>query len=145
MRRLSLIFLALWVCTGCNKTAGTADKKGNVPNTKESSDDRQISNDLKQLGLAFLNYTSTQKDMNPITSPFVGSLDVLKPYLGEKENPRLVPTLESGKYKIFWNAPAKQRILACEKDAETKGGLVLTRIGSVERMSAEEIQKAIVK
>ena len=137
MRCRILLTVALaMIAVGCGKKKPADPANGGGGST---ADDPTAQNDLKTIGLGFLNYCDATKG-NPFASSMPANAGALEKFMGD--NPTL---LTSGKYKIFWSAPATQTIIACEKDAETTGGWVCMRMGDAQKMTAAEVQSAVAK
>jgi hypothetical protein len=132
------VLCAVVISPGCKKDSASGTTGGGATAT----DDKATSNDLKTIGLAFLNYCDVTKG-NPNTSPLPADISDLEKYLGD--NPAVVSAVKAGKYKVFWSTPTSQKIIACEKDAETKGGWVCFRMGDTQKLTAAEVQKDLAK
>jgi hypothetical protein len=122
--------------------AGCSGKKdGDSPGPATAGKRMVTKNDLMQIGLAYHSYfESFQK--GPLKA------EDLSPLL---ENSKLIGQIKAGDYVVVWGqniakmarAPGgpSQSVLAYEKDAPTKGGLVCLGDGSVQHVSAEEFKK----
>ncbi|HWG42054.1 MAG TPA: hypothetical protein VN688_04655 [Gemmataceae bacterium] len=127
------IFLAALLTTGCGKVKDAAAKT-------------RRSNDLKQLGLLYMNYVDTN-NKGPANAD-----DLMKMTAGDPQAGQVVQAVKSGQYILLWgaNPSAMQRapggssgtILGYEKDVPTSGGQVLMGDGFVKNMTAAEFQSA---
>jgi hypothetical protein len=105
--------------------------------------DQKVSNDLKQLGIAYYSY------YNAVGKAPTGPKD-LEPYY--ERDPKLTQALDSGQYVFLWNVSFRDLIkgggtgattvLAYEKDVPTRGGLVLMGDANVRRMTPQEFTQA---
>jgi hypothetical protein len=126
--RWSLSCLALVAVLGCGKGSG------------DPIHDKKMSNDLKQLGLAYHNYMDAMgKGPN--------KPDDLSPYV--ENDQRLINPLKSGEIVLIYDVKmtdmpdgANNYVLGYAKDVPTKGGLVLRGDASVATMTADEFKKA---
>jgi hypothetical protein len=118
------------------KQAPTAPPAAPAP----ALDRRVMTNDLKAIVLAYHNcLDATRKPP--------GKPDDLAPYL--KDDPKVLNALRAGQYVVLWNSTIQgmvngtsNTILAYEKDAPTKGGVVAMADGVVKTMTAQEFQAA---
>ncbi len=140
--RIALLGLALMVVasTGCNKNGSAVQTAPAVPAVAPEDAEEAAKSDLNRFASGFQSYCDATNG-SPLLKALPANLEPLEKYLGEP----LSATFKTGKYKVFWSARATQMILACEKDAETKGGWICTRHGDVKKMTAAEIQKELGK
>jgi len=103
--------------------------------------DDVTANDLKQIGLAYHNHLDA-------TNKAPAKPEDLAPYF--QNNKRLLDHLKSERIRFIYNVGIKDMvdgtsntILAHERAAPTKGGLVLYGDGSVRKLTVDEIKKAI--
>lgn len=103
--------------------------------------DDVTANDLKQIGLAYHNH-------HDATNKAPAKAKDLAPYF--ENSKRLLDHLESGRIRFIYNVSIRDMvdgtsntILAHVKEAPAKGGLVLYGDGSVRKLTADEIKKAI--
>jgi hypothetical protein len=93
-------------------------------------------NDLKQLGLYYLNFATTGRSPSRLED-----LADLK-----RDLPRVYQAIQDGVYVVYWNAPttaaSSQTVLAYVHDVPTRGGVVLLLDGSVTNMTPQEFQAA---
>jgi hypothetical protein len=93
-------------------------------------------NDLKQIGLYYLNFATTGRSPS-----WLEDLADLK-----RDLPRVYQAIQDGVYVVYWNAPttgaSSQAVLAYVHDVPTRGGMVLLLDGSVTQMSPQEFQAA---
>jgi hypothetical protein len=144
MRVTLLVVAVALAAAGCKKPgSGSAAPAANAGGgAAPAGDEKRVQNDLKTIGLAFLNYCDATKG-NPFTSPVPADFAALERYLGD--DPAVAKAVKDGTYKVFWSAPAAQKIIACERDAEAKGGWVCLRFGDAQKMTAAEVRDAIGK
>jgi hypothetical protein len=100
----------------------------------------QILNDFKQLGLLY--HTTLDTSGKPPAN--LADWKDLK-----KEFPKGYKAIEEGRYVFYFNVSLKDMkagtsntVLAYEKDAPTRGGVVLMGDGSVKTLTADEFAKA---
>jgi hypothetical protein len=105
-----------------------------------AADAAKKSNDLKQIALAYHSFLGKEK--RPPTS-----VEELAPYY--EKDAALTAALKDGTYVVYWNVKllelvsgTSNTVLGYEKDAPTKGGVVVFADGSVKTLSAEEFAKA---
>jgi hypothetical protein len=105
-------------------------------------DTQKVSNDLKRLGTAYVNYCDATGK-----AP-TGPKD-LEPYY--ERDAKLTQALDSGQYVFLWNVSFRDLIkgsgtsatvVAYEKDVPARGGMVLMGDSSVRRMTAQEFAQA---
>jgi hypothetical protein len=103
------------------------------------AEDARTTNDLKQIGLAYHLFIN-DNPRGPTKAEDLG------PYLCN--NKRLIDLLKNEDIYFFYKvgiaqmtAGTSRTILAFEKDAPKKGGLVLMGDGSVKKLSADEFKK----
>ena len=93
-------------------------------------------NDLKQIGLYYLNFATTGRSPSRLEN-----LADLK-----RDLPRVYQAIQDGVYVVYWNAPttgaASQTVLAYVHDVPTRGGVVLLLDSSVVNMTPQEFQAA---
>jgi hypothetical protein len=104
------------------------------------ADDRVQPNDLKQIGLAFHNFVDTKnrgpKDADEL-APFFENSKKLLDHLKTKR----IDFVFGVSLKDLEGTGVSNTIIAHEKDAATRGGLVLFGDTSVRKLSAEEFAK----
>jgi hypothetical protein len=98
------------------------------------------SNQLKQIGLAYHTYADAHRKPP-------SKIEDLAPLY--ENDAKITAAVKDGSFVVFWNAEFQKMtqgtsntILAYEKDAKEKGGLVLMADGSVKTMSAKEFSAA---
>src|SRR5262249_51468966 len=103
-------------------------------------DARTVTNQLKQIGLAYHSYSDANGGKAPTKAEDLG------PYV--ENDARILKALKDD-FVFFYNVRITQMtqgtsntILAHEKGAEKEGGIVLFGDGSVKRLSADEFAKA---
>jgi hypothetical protein len=129
------VFLTLSVALGfCLLLGGQA-------RAQKPDDPTALSNDLKEILLAYHNYIDKNKGSAPAKAADLG------PFL-EK---RALARLENKSVVFVYNVTLKdmiqgssKTILAYEKNAPEKGGMVAYGDGSVKKLTADEFKKAIV-
>jgi hypothetical protein len=129
------VFLTLTVALGfCLLLDGRA-------RAEKADDPKALSNDLKEILLAYHNYGDKNKGSAPTKAADLGS------FL-EK---RALARLEDKSVVFVYGVTLKDMIdgssntiLAFEKDAPEKGGMVAYGDGSVKKLTADEFKKAIV-
>jgi prepilin-type processing-associated H-X9-DG protein len=112
-----------------------------APNPIAGAVDRaRKSNDLKQIGLAYHSYLSTNN------KPPARAEDLAPFY---ENNVKITTALKDGTYVVYWNVKlmslvngTSNTILGYEKDAPAKGGEVLYADGHVATLTAAEFAKA---
>jgi hypothetical protein len=92
------------------------------------------SKDLRYLGLYLQNHGKNGR------SP--SKLDELTDM--KRDLPQVYRAIQDGAYVVYWNVPLTPAgsIVAYERDAPTKGGVVLAADGSVSHLTAEEFRTA---
>jgi hypothetical protein len=111
--------------------------------SQETAQEIQTTNDMKRIGLAYLNYINNNKGKAP------QKVDDLAPLLENEK--RCLETLKAGTLVFNYGigVPELARdgsakvVLIYEKDVPTKGGYVAFADISVKKMSADEYKKAI--
>jgi hypothetical protein len=103
-----------------------------------SESDKQMTNNLKQFGLAYLNY-------NDSMGAGPSKADDLAPFV--ENDQKLLNILKSGEIVLIYDVKLGPKegadvVLGYVKDAPTKGGPVLMGDGKVVRMTADELKKA---
>jgi hypothetical protein len=129
------VFLTLSVALGfCLLLGGQA-------RAEKADDPTALSNDLKEILLAYHNYLAKNKGAAPAKAADLG------PFL-EK---RALARLENKSVVFVYDVTLKDMIqgssntiLAYEKNAPEKGGMVAYGDGSVKKLTADEFKKAIV-
>jgi hypothetical protein len=111
------------------------DPRGKIPAGLLPAVDRfDAGTDLHQLGEM---YKAATVDRGPANVQEMGNLQL--------QAPQLYKAIQEGRYVLYWGvnplAPANA-VLGYEKDAPSKGGVVLLMDGSVHPMSAEEFKTA---
>ena len=130
--------LASFTALGCGGGGGKGGDGGGSGGGK--SGDPAVANDLKQIGLAFLNYDSEYRGKGPPDA------DALKKFL-EGDTPAY-RGLKDGRYVFIWNARLldntgePQAILAYQKDVPSQGGVVLFVDASTRYMTPDEFKSA---
>ncbi len=93
-------------------------------------------NDLKQLGLYYLNFATTGRSPSRLED-----LADLK-----RDLPRVYQAVQDGVYVVYWNAQtagaSSPTVLAYVHDVPTRGGVVLLLDGGVTNMTPQEFQAA---
>ncbi len=104
--------------------------------------DQRTKNDLKQLVLAYHNY-------NDSFAKAPEKPDDLAPFI--ENDKRLLEAMKSGQIVFIFGVSIKEMtdgasntVLAYEKDAPTKGGIVAYGDWMVKKQSADEFKKAII-
>jgi hypothetical protein len=104
------------------------------------ADDRVTANDLKQIGLAYHGH-------HDATNKAPQKAEDLAPYF--ENSKKLLDHLKTKRIEFYYGVGLLQMpegtsntVLAYEKDAPEKGGLVLFGDGSVKKLSADEFKKA---
>ncbi len=112
---------------------------------KPEVDPTKITNDLKEIVLAYHNYADKNKGAAPSKAAD------LETFISEKNKKRLVGLLENKGIVFVFDVKitdmkdgTSNTIIAYEKDAPTKGGMVAYGDGSVKKLTADEFKKAIV-
>lgn len=102
--------------------------------------DKVTANDLKQIGLAYHNHID---DLTKAPT----KAEELAPYF--QNSKKLLDHLKTKRIEFYYGVTIAQMtegtsntILAFEKDAPAKGGLVLFGDGSVKKLTAGEFEKA---
>jgi hypothetical protein len=105
-----------------------------------AADREKKTNDLRQIGLAYHNCLDTNKKP-PAT------VDDLAPFY--EKDAKITAALKDGTYVFYYNVKltdmtngTSNTILGYEKDAPTKGGVVLFGDGTVKPLTADEFAKA---
>ena len=108
--------------------------------TRTKLDEAKITNDFRQLGLAYHSCLDANK-----RPP--AKVEDLAPFY--ENNAALTAKIKDGSYILFWNVDvtklangASNTILGYEKDAPTKGGVVAFADGRAAVVTAEEFAKA---
>jgi hypothetical protein len=114
---------------------------GGQARAAKADDAKEVSNDLKEILLAFHTYLDKNKGSAPTKSADLASL-LEKRALGRLDDKSVV-FVYGVTIKDMTNGTSNT-ILAYEKDAPEKGGHVGYADGSVKKMTAEEFKKAIV-
>jgi hypothetical protein len=98
------------------------------------------SNQLKMIGLAYHSYADTNRKPP-------SKIEDLAPFY--ENDAAITASVKDGSFVVYWNAEFRKMtqgtsntILAYEKDAKDKGGLVLMADGSVKTMSAKDFGAA---
>lgn len=144
-RLLILVAAGTAFAAGCKKKETAAGGGGGSTNTKDLSDaEKTVVYDLKRFGLAFNNYCDVNKG-NVFNTPMPADITPLAAFFDNNPQDPGLLRFKAGNYKVFWGAPASQQIIACEKDAETKGGWVCMRLGDAQKKTAAEIQQELAK
>jgi hypothetical protein len=134
------------VLVGCGKTSAPTTA-GNTPNVTQGvgkmlpAVGREfVLEDLRQLGIYYQSH---------LIAAGQGPAKLEDWQELKKDLPNLYQALEDGRYVMIWNTSSalmaegpSRTILAYEKDAPTKGGVVLLGDGSVKNMTLKEFQSA---
>jgi hypothetical protein len=125
------------------KAAPAATSRPPAPPTgagAPAADAAKKSNDLKRIVLAYHSFLDKEK--RPPTG-----VSELEPYY--EKDAGITAAIKDGGYVVYWNVKILQlvngtsnTVLAYEKDAPTKGGVVAFADGSVRPLTAEEFAKA---
>jgi len=99
-------------------------------------------NDLKQIGLAYHNFNDANRKGPEKAADLGPFVENDKRLLGLLENKDIV--FQYGVALKDMTDGTSNTVLAYDKDAPAKGGLVLMADGSVKNMSAEDFKKAIL-
>ena len=93
------------------------------------------SKDLRYLGLYLQNHAKNGR------SP--SKLDDLTEM--KRDLPQVYRAIQDGAYVVYWNAPLTpaEAVVAYQRDAPTKGGVVLAADGSVSDMTPEQFRGAL--
>jgi hypothetical protein len=104
-----------------------------------AADREKKTNDLRQIGLAYHNCLETNKKPP-------AKVEDLEPFY--EKNAKITAALKDGTYVFYYNVKltdmtngTSNTILGYEKDAPTKGGVVLFGDGSVKPLTADEFAK----
>jgi hypothetical protein len=134
LSRLALTSLTLLVVLGCAKSTSQGP-------TRDPFADKKLTNDLRQLGLAYHNYMDTMGGQGP------DKPDDLSSFV--ENDQRLINPLKSGDIVLIYKVRltdmtdgANNYVLGYAKEVPTKGGLVLLGDAKVVTMTAEEFKKA---
>ena len=133
--------------TGCSKATVTSQAGGNAPNVSQGVGKllpavgrETVMQDLRQIGI----YYRLEVDTAGQGPAKLEDWRELK-----KDLPKLYQAIEEGRFVVIWNTSPglmsegpSRTVLAYEKDAPTKGGVVLLGDGSVRQMSVAEFQAA---
>ena len=112
------------------------------PARSEKADDpKALSNDLKEILLAYHNYADKNKGSAPTKAADLGPL-LEKRALGRLEDKSVV--FVYGVTLKDMIEGSSNTILAFEKDAPEKGGMVAYGDGSVKKLTADQFKKAIM-
>jgi hypothetical protein len=114
---------------------------GGLTRAEKADDPKALSNDLKEILLAYHNYGDKNKGAAPTKAADLGSL-LEKRALARLEDKSVV--FVYGVTLKDMTEGTSNTILAYEKDAPEKGGIVGYADGSVKKLTADEFKKAIV-
>jgi hypothetical protein len=114
---------------------------GGPARAQKRDDPAALSNDLKEILLAYHNYLDKNKGSAPAKAADLG------PFLEKRALARLEDKSVVFVYGVTlknMTQGSSNTILAYEKDAPEKGGLVAYGDGSVKKLTADEFKKASV-
>jgi len=130
------------------EAAAPAAKKESLPAAKEgakvpaqnAAQKQLLTNQLKQIGLAYHSCIDVKKK-----AP--GKVEDLEPFY--ENDAKITDAIKKGDIKVYWNVQllklpkgTSNTVLGHEKDAATRGGMVLMADASVRSMTAAEFKKA---
>jgi hypothetical protein len=111
-----------------------------VDKVQTASHRATVAHDLEDIAIAFKRYYDKTKD-------WARRPEDLQPHL---ERPDAFARVKDGQYIVVWDAFQREKpagaagvILAYEKDAPTKGGIVVYRDASFANLTAAEVQAAL--
>ena len=114
---------------------------GGQARAQKPDDPTAVTNDLKEILLAYHNYLTKNKGAAPAKAADLAPF-LEKRALGRLENKSVV--FVYGVTLKDMRQGTSNTILAYEKDAPEKGGLVAYGDGSVKKLTADDFKKAVV-
>jgi hypothetical protein len=139
--------------TGAAQSTQASQSAPTAPFVREKgADRRKLSNDLKQIALAYLNYWDTKQGKGPKKA------EDLLPLI--ENDQRLLKLMQDGQIVVYWGATIQgltarttggdinqlatsNTILAYERDADNQGARMVVMVdGSIQTLSQEDFNKA---
>jgi len=106
----------------------------------QTAEEKKRANDLKQIGLAYHNYYDANKKAPARAEDLAPYLENDKRLVGLLSDKEIVFFYDFDLVKIVNSTGTSKTVLAYDKDAPTKGGMVLFFDGVVRKVSAEDFK-----